>query len=164
MTYQYDVVIDPRKESYCFSFSKHDCYKLATGKCTFDLTDEEYEKKEAKCRRPYNYKARVGYCRGLLVKMGDGGEISATKRTKIHAHRNTCGHMTFSSGQHRSCIAKKNRLPKLHLNELGINEDYICNSCYYESIEEQKPKRFWNIFKKMKKLDDFGIDITDDKL
>ncbi|MGE7840724.1 hypothetical protein ACQKNX_08025 [Lysinibacillus sp. NPDC093712] len=169
MTEKHDVIIDPRKESYCFTFSRHDCYKLATGRCTFELTDEEYEKENAKSNSPYNYhyKARVGYCRGLLEKMRDGGDISATKRTGIYAHSNACGHMTLSSGQHRSCIAKKNQLPKLHLNTLGDNGEYLCRSCYIEKDEAQKQRSFWDNFKRKKKENinkDVPIDITDDKL
>ncbi|MGE6513345.1 hypothetical protein [Lysinibacillus sphaericus] len=165
MTKQSNVIIDPRKESYCFRFSKHDCYKLATGRCTFELTDEEYEQEKSKCKSPYQYEARVGYCRELLEKMRDGGTLSATTSTGINAHRNACGHMTFSDGQHRSCIAKKNKLPKLHLTTLGDNGEYLCRSCYLEKEEEQKPKRFLDIFRKEKKRNfDKPDDITDDKL
>lgn len=167
MTKQLDVIIDPRKESYCFTFSRHDCYKLATGRCTFELTDEEYEQEKAKCNSSYHYEARVGYCRELLEMMRAGGTISATERTGIYAHRNACGHMTFSSGQHRSCIAKKNQLPKLYLNSLGDNEECLCRSCYLEIAETQKQRRFWGIFRGVEKDDinkDIPIDITDDKL
>ncbi|MBG9453696.1 hypothetical protein ABE61_06240 [Lysinibacillus sphaericus] len=107
MTDQLDVIIDPRKESYCFTFIKHDCYKLATGRCTFELTDEEYEQEKANCNSSYHYEARVGYFRELLEKMREGDTISATERTGISAHRNSCGHMTFSDGQHRSCLQRK---------------------------------------------------------
>lgn len=164
---QQDVIIDPRKESYCFTFGIHDCYKLATGRCTFDLTNEEYEKEKIKCNSPYNYEARVGYCRELFEMMQEGGKISATKRTGIYAHRNACGHMTFSQGQHRSCIAKKNQLPKLHLDTLGDNGNYLCRSCNLEKVEAQKERTFWDIFKRKKKYIinvDYPIDITDDKL
>lgn len=167
MTEQLDVIIDPRKESYCFTFSKHDCYKLATGRCTFDLTEEEYEEAKTKCNSPYNYGARVSYCRELSEMMQEGGLISATKRTGIYAHRNACGHMTFSQGQHRSCIAKKNQLPELHIDRLGDNRENLCHSCYLEKDAVQMPKRFWGIFKKSKKhniSENRRIYITDDKL
>jgi len=167
MTEQRDVVIDPRKESYCFLFSRHSCYKLATGRCTFDLTDKEYERKKAKCKRQYDYKARVGYCRELLEMMRDGGSVSATKPTRIYAQRNSCVHMTILQGQHRACIAKKNQLPKLYISTLEDNEGYLCHSCSLEEVAAQKPKKIRYIFRKainryFKR--NMAIDITDDKL
>lgn len=167
MTDQLDVIIDPRKESYCFTFSRHDCYKLATGRCTFELTDIEYQQENDVCDSNYYNEARVGYCRELLEMMREGGTISATTPTGIHAHRNACGHMTFSQGQHRSCIAKKNKLQKLYINRLGDNGEHLCRSCYLEKSEAQKQRSFFDIFKRRKKdgiNKDMQIDITDDRL
>ncbi|MFJ7891383.1 hypothetical protein ACIQYL_25490 [Lysinibacillus xylanilyticus] len=164
MNRQFNVTIDPRKELYCFSFGYGDCYKLATGRCTFELTENEYQQEKAKCDSNYYNEARVGYCRELFEMMKDGGEYSATTPTGIDAHRNACGHITLSQGQHRSCIAKKNQLQKLHIDVLSDNGDCLCSSCYLEKEEVQERKRFWHIFKRSKKNKAVSIYIIDDKL
>ncbi|MBG9730744.1 hypothetical protein ABD87_14670 [Lysinibacillus sphaericus] len=96
--------------------------------------------------------------------MKDGGELSASTPTGIYAHRNACGHTTLSQGQHRSCIAKKNQLQKLHIDMLTDNGDCLCSSCYSEKAETQKQKRFWHKFKRVKKHKVVSTYITDDKL
>lgn len=171
MEEQRKVLIDPTKESYCFTFSNRDCYKLATGRCTFELTDEEYELEKERCNLPYHYEGRVGYCRELYEKMKDGGTLSATSSKGIIAYRNVCGHTEFVDGQHRSCIAKKKKLPELYFDLLGDNKTYLCHSCHREKIEAQKQKKIWYrllyLFNKNKKHNfekDGPIDITDDKL
>jgi len=167
MTEQRDVIIDPRKESYCFTFSKRDCYKLATGRCTFELTEEEYEEEKAKCNYRYHHASRVGYCRELLEKMSDGGTMSATTSTGINGFRNSCGHIAFLNGQHRTCIAKKNNLSKLYFDRLGDSRENLCRSCYFENKKTKKQRSFWSIFKIKKKVidnEDILIYITDDKL
>lgn len=88
------------KTSYCFLIWRRDCYKLATGRCTFELTEDEYQQEKATCDSNYYNEARVGYCRELFEMMKDGGEYSATTSTGIDAHRKACGHITFSQGQH----------------------------------------------------------------
>lgn len=167
MTERHDVIIDPSKESYCFRFSSHDCYKLATGKCTFELSNEEYERERIKDNSPYKYEASVSYCRELLEMMKEGGTLSAITSAGINAERRACGHIQFIDGQHRSCIAKKNRLPKLYFDALKENTGTQCEFCRLENEEVQIQKRFLDMLKNTGKSDiteTVHFNITDEDL
>lgn len=162
MPKQRNIIIDPRKESYSFRFSNHDCYKLATGRCTFELSDEEFVQEKDKCNFPYKYEASVTYCRELLEMMMDGGTMSAGIRAEIKK----CGHIQFNDGQHRSCIAKKNKLPELYFDELDYT-DSLCQSCLLEKEESQRQERILEMLKNTGKNsidEDIHFYITDDKL
>jgi hypothetical protein len=76
-----NVIIDPAKVSFCFSYSEYDCYKLSTGRCTFELSDEEYRQEEAQCKSVWYVENRVGYCRDLLSIMRE--DEAFTSSTQI---------------------------------------------------------------------------------
>ncbi|MFY0520557.1 hypothetical protein ACOMCU_22410 [Lysinibacillus sp. UGB7] len=167
MVQQSNVIIDPTKESYSFRFSNHDCYKLATGRCTFELSDEEFGQEKAKCNSPYMYEASVTYCRELLEMMKVGGSLSATTSTGIRAEIKKCGHIQFNDGQHRSCIAKKNRLPELYFDKLDDDVGSLCQSCRLEKVEAQRQNRFLDMLKNTRKHnieEAIHFYITDEKL
>lgn len=156
-----DIIINPTENKYCFTFSDRDCYKLASGRCTFELSDEEFKLDSAKCLLPFYYGGRVGYCRELYQSMLESDGF--THPTGIRAYKNSCGHIVFLDGQHRTCIAKKKQLEAIMFDYLGNNHKRLCKSCYMEQKEASRKKVF-----KITKQHDFSkdgpIDITDDKL
>lgn len=121
-------MIDPTKFSFNFSFEDSDCYKLLSGRCTFELSEEEYREEMAKCNHPFYFEGRVGYCREIYNSMKKDNAFS--KSTGIRAFRFGCGHIEFSEGQHRACIAQKLNINELFLDYLGDNGEYLCSSCF----------------------------------
>lgn len=111
-------------------------HKLVNEKCTFGLSDEEYLKESTTCNHPHYYEARVGYCRELLEIMKEQYKFS--EPSGIRGFKNSCGHITFSDGQHRSCIAKKNNVSQLMFDYLGDNGAHLCRACYFKMEEEKK--------------------------
>lgn len=157
--------INPSEHTFCFTFGSLDCYKLATGRCTFDLSEEEYNNENDKCNANLNDESRVGYCREIYKSMLE--EDAFSKPTGIWAYKNSCGHITFSDGQHRSCIAKRNGISELHFNYLGDNGERVCPSCYdnrKSNPKESLLKTLLKSFKKEKEDSTKAIDITYEEL
>lgn len=158
-----NITIDPTQHSYFFTFSNRDCYKLATGRCTFELSSEEYATASAACKASHYSEGRVGYCRELLDSMNEDNSFS--KQTGIWGYKNSCGHIGFSDGQHRTCIAKKNNIKELMFDYLGDNGEHLCPPCRSDKEKENQKVSIWNFFRKEKPPVSKGpIDITDDKL
>ena len=122
-----EVLINTARESFFFTFSELDCHKLATGKCTFDLSEEEYTVASRNCTTHHFEESRVGYCREIFDSMNRNNDFE--NRTGISGSRNACGHIGLSDGQHRSCIAKKRSVKKLMFDRLTVNPHHICGAC-----------------------------------
>lgn len=128
------TLIDPRKHSYAFRLGMRDCFKVLTGKCSLSLTEEEY-----KFYQPLTKEFGDGsadYCRTLADQMAEND--SYTEDTGILAHMNECGHISFSDGQHRTCIAKKEGQTELAVT-LTNNEGCICRVCHFKKEEAEAP-------------------------
>lgn len=144
--------IDPAKVSFCFSYSEYDCYKLTTGRCTFELSDEEYILEETKCKSVWYAENRVGYCRDLLNIMKESEAF--TSSTKIRGMQFSCGHISLTDGQHRSCISKMIGAASLFFDNLD-QVNFPCNVCRKPKEENQKKNFFKGFFRKREKKDTF---------
>ncbi|MEK4488037.1 hypothetical protein MHH81_21235 [Psychrobacillus sp. FSL H8-0484] len=146
-----NIIIDPTQHEYCFTLGELDCYKLKTGRCTFELSEQEYEEESSKCGHAHYFEGRVGYCRELLNMMIR--DNAGTENTGIRGFRNSCGHISFSDGQHRSCIAKKNKMNALFFEYLGNNNSSLCGVCSAKEGDSNSKEKFTilNSFKKVKK-------------
>lgn len=160
MTSNENICIDPSNVSFCFSYSELDCYKLSTGKCTFELTDEEYHEEESKCKAIWYSENRVGYCRDLLKIMKENNAF--TSSTQIRGTMFSCGHISLSDGQHRSCISKMTGAASLFFDKLD-QADFPCSVCKKPKEEENILKNF---FRKRERTEDFfyNKDITYEEL
>lgn len=162
------VLNEPSNYSYCFYFSEHDCYKLKTGICSLNLSETEYDEKlKLSTHESNTYAAKVSYCRELADKMKQDANFSSNMG--IRAEKYACGHIAFSDGQHRTCISKRLKFPKLELDKLG-QAPYLCRVCgkkdkkaTIKTIFINKVKEKW--FKKNEY--DFSkgpVDFIDDEL
>ncbi|MCY7768119.1 hypothetical protein [Bacillus inaquosorum] len=113
-------IIDPTKHSFYFNLTRIECYYLRSGKCSLDLTDEEFNmlegeelKKADKCRR-----IAANFIKPNMEEKDSGVDIQT----------NACGHTTFNDGQHRMCICKKSGVTKLKVT-LSDNGNNICKIC-----------------------------------
>ena len=140
-----NVIIDPAKVSFCFSYSEYDCYKLSTGRCTFELSDEEYRQEEAQCKSVWYVENRVDYCRDLLSIMKE--DEAFTSSTQIRGMQFSCGHISLTDGQHRSCISKMIDAASLFFDKLD-QVDFPCNVCRKPNDEPKKKNLFKSFFRK----------------
>ncbi|WP_246141165.1 hypothetical protein [Bacillus marasmi] len=124
--------INPQKYSYAFNLGKYDCFKRLTGKCSLELTDEEYEK-YVPLSKGYS-DGSVDYCREFAEYLKEKNAFE--KDTGIYAVLNDCGHVAFDDGQHRTCIAKKLGIEKLVVSEFSKNP-YECRVCYFKQLKQQ---------------------------
>ena len=158
-----NVSIKPANVSFCFSYSELDCYKLSTGKCTFELSDEEYHEEESKCKSVWYAENRVGYCRDLLYIMKE--EKAFTSSSQIRGTQFSCGHISLTDGQHRSCISKMIGAASLFFDKLD-QVDFPCSVCRKPKEEKKEKSIFKNFFRKREKEDNFfyNKDITYEEL
>ncbi|KKB71978.1 MULTISPECIES: hypothetical protein [Bacillus] len=131
-----DQLINPTKHSFYFRLSERDCYKVRTGRCSLDLSDEEFKSLEGK---EYEYALRCRRLAAHYIKPD-----MHKKHSGIFASINACGHISFSDGQHRMCICKRSGVTKL-LVYLSDNGDYVCHIC------QDKNKKL-TAFEKLKQL------------
>ncbi|KXZ13436.1 hypothetical protein P4T89_05840 [Bacillus nakamurai] len=78
-----DQLINPTKHSFYFRLSEHDCYKVRTGKCSLELSDEKFKALEGK-EREHALKCRrlaANYIKPDMHK----------KHSGISASVNACG-------------------------------------------------------------------------
>lgn len=116
---------DPSIYNYLFNFDNFSCFALQSGKCTFNLTDAEYQ--EFKRLSPAYSLANVGHvehCRQLKKVLEDKA-IELSDYDGIEMSTYACGHTTFIDGQHRSCIAYFHKFDKLLIKK----ETFIDRSC-----------------------------------
>lgn len=158
-----DILINPSDVSFCFSYSELDCYKLSTGRCTFELSDEEYEREEAQCKSVWHAENRVGYCRDLLAIMKE--DEAFTSSTQIRGMQFSCGHISLSDGQHRSCISKTIGAATLFFDKLD-QVDFPCSVCRKPKEENKQDSIFKKFFKRRTNKDNFfyNKDITYEEL
>lgn len=152
-----NVIIKPANVSFCFSYSELDCYKLSTGKCTFELTDEEYHEEESKCKSPWYAENRVGYCRDLFSIMKE--EKAFTTSTQIRGTQFSCEHISLTDGQHRSCISKMTGAASLFFDKLD-QVDFPCSVCQKPKEAKKAKSIFKNLLKKREKTDEFFYNKT----
>ncbi|EML6324616.1 hypothetical protein QCQ60_004934 [Bacillus cereus] len=146
--------INPQEYSYAFELGIYDCFKVRTGICSLQLTDEQYhEIKKRESNQDFS-EGSVDYCRLLAAHMTK--EDWFNKNTNINAYLYNCGHIAFGDGQHRTCIAKKSGKEKLVLNRFETN-DRICRVCYSKEVDSEKSfmGKIMDIFKNKKCNDEF---------
>jgi hypothetical protein len=130
--------INPQNFSYAFCLGPLDCYKIKSGKCSLDLTNEDYESiLEKEGQRSY-LNGSVEYCRELAKHLVDTN--SFTIDTGIRAFKSKCGHVAFGDGQHRTCIARRLNIQCLILEVFKENNEYVCRPCYFDEVKRKKSK------------------------
>lgn len=115
--YKLDNNFNPKGKKFMFRLSKHDCYKISTGKCSHELKD--ISKVESS---PYARECEACYCIDLVNSMQKNGINNEITITKF-----SCGHYVFGDGQHRVCsAAKKGAILPVYIQEGNIE----CYHCY----------------------------------
>ena len=112
--------------------SKHDCFRKLTGKCSLQLTTRQKRRYKFNDKifvkgRYWDYKANsVYYCPLLLKSIIDKG---MQNRVELNPH--SCGHYSFSEGQHRTCVAKTSGIHGIPAN---IHDKWSseCRVCYFK--------------------------------
>lgn len=127
------ITINPQNYTYAFRLGLYDCFKVLTGKCSLEVTDEEYSYYKP-LSESYG-EGSIDYCRNLANHLIKNNLF--IKDTGINAYLNECGHVSFGDGQHRTCIAKKIGITELVLSNFSENEGVICRVC---SLKEQEKK------------------------
>lgn len=121
---------NPRGKEYYYTACNEDfCYKNKNGICSLDLTDEEVKNINRKFdKEDYRYyqENSVSYCREIYESLMKDGQ-----KHLVYLNKGTCGHYTFTDGQHRICIAARKGL-KLDV-QLHIDSEYPCWICMQES-------------------------------
>ncbi|NHN34972.1 ParB N-terminal domain-containing protein [Paenibacillus agricola] len=122
---------DPTKHKYAYNLSKFTCFRKLTGKCSLDLSKDEVARyaviEGVDHRDKYrNHQSHsVHYCRLLAESIKLNG---VTEYVWIHS--SSCGHYSFTWGQHRTCIAKTigiKDIPAL----IGSAWESECRVCYF---------------------------------
>jgi len=112
-----NTTINPNNYDFSFQLGPYDCYKVRTGMCSLNLSPEEVLEVENVERD--NYKAGlVSYCRTMSLCFDDNN---------IVLKMNSCGHISFIDGQHRTCIARRKKMEVL--NCVISNTNRPCPSC-----------------------------------
>ncbi|HHQ8911884.1 hypothetical protein P4K66_15295 [Bacillus anthracis] len=155
--------INPQEYSYAFRLGKYDCFKVRTGICSLDLTDEQYQEIKKREKNLRFSDGSVDYCRLLAAHMIK--EDWFNKNTRINAYLYNCGHVAFGDGQHRTCIAKKLGKEKLVLNVFETN-DMICRVCHFKKVDNNKSfmEKLMDIIKNRKRKDPATYEFIDDEL
>lgn len=137
--------INPNDYSYAFRLSKFDCYKLRTGICSLDLSEEEFNeilKREGK--RAFS-DGSVEYCREFSKYIVENS--IHTIESGIMMHQHSCEHVSFSDGQHRTCISRRMNISNLVCNFTDDRSyNLVCRPCYFEQLKissYNQPKNLW---------------------
>ncbi|KYD11429.1 hypothetical protein B4102_2157 [Heyndrickxia sporothermodurans] len=77
-----------------------------------------------------------------------------------------CGHVSFSDGQHRTCIAKKIGVNSLVVSSFKTNQGYDCRVCYLKNEYNQLSfiQKVWKRMKTDKREDAIQKEFIDDDL
>lgn len=138
------TTINPQEVSFAFRLGEYDCYRTKTGKCSLLLTEEEYieaKHKEINTTEPTE-EGRVDYCRAYSQHLVELDEFNHVEDTfGIRATQYRCGHVSFSDGQHRTCIAKQLGLNSIKLEGFDAVNDFDCMVCGKRN-RETKNKSF----------------------
>lgn len=121
---------NPIGKSFCFRMDKYTCFLRKHGKCSLDLTDDQYEAFSRIDDEIYsdNFqemtdKSSVHYCRALAKDFKSNGI-----NKPIDICNNTCGHYSINFGQHRACIARRVNITAIPVRDYDEN-DGICVHC-----------------------------------
>lgn len=114
--------IDVSPLKFQYRLSAWDCYRLRTGRCSLErpLTEADTDEWVTHDEGAFDY------CRRLYLYMKNNS------MNAIQISARSCGHYSFSDGQHRACIAKRMKLP-IPVNFLS-GAEIICNHCYQKEI------------------------------
>ncbi|ULO04752.1 hypothetical protein H1230_16440 [Paenibacillus sp. 19GGS1-52] len=124
---------NPTSIEFTYMLSKHDCFRKLTGKCSLQLTDSE-KKRYTLAERTlteddtyWDFEANsMYYCPLLLKSIQNKG-----MQNSIEINPHSCGHYSFSSGQHRTCIAKTSGIQNIPANiHKAWNSE--CRVCYFK--------------------------------
>lgn len=153
--------INPREHAFAFRLGMYDCFKVLTGKCSLEISEEEYNYYKP-LTKSYG-DGSVDYCIKFANHMAEN-ELY-TKDTGIVAHEYDCGHIAFSDGQHRTCIAKKKGFEMLPVT-LKKNDGYICRVCHFKNKEKDASflTRFIKKSKSNRKEELIHLEFIDDEL
>lgn len=113
--------VNPSNLKFSTSFSKDECYKELTGKCSLD----EYKPAE-KIERVPGKRSSKEYCPHLSLTIDTTLEDDPIEIIDFE-----CGHYGIQCGRHRICISKKYNL----CIPVDISkEEGICPACKGEEI------------------------------
>lgn len=126
-------MFDPTQHEFSYMLSKYDCFRKLTGHCSIGLNEHElikYSNLEKPLRINEEYHERkensVHYCRLLLKSIKQKGMQSS-----VDLNPNSCGHFSFSDGQHRTCVAKEAGIRNIPVNFQEAWESE-CRVCYFK--------------------------------
>lgn len=88
---------DASGKIFQFRLSKHDCYRLLSGKCSVNHIGSQIESDKL------GFENRIDYCRSLAKSLSEEGVTD--KRSPVMIIKNSCGHYSIENGQHRLCAA-----------------------------------------------------------
>lgn len=109
-------VINPSLEQFTFEFTKNECYKLRTGKCSLEMNVD--------LRRYSSVQDNEKeYCPHLYQLMMEGGRIVKDPQLA----RCGCGHFIINDGRHRLCIAQQKNMNILVEISAGLK---TCLNCH----------------------------------
>lgn len=116
---------NPKGKEYYYTECNEDfCYKNKNGICSLDLTEEDVKNIGIE-EDIYSYENKVNYCRDIYKSL-----IREGQKQLVYLNQGTCGHYTFTDGQHRVCIAARKGL-KLNV-QVYIDRD-LCSICSQEN-------------------------------
>ncbi|MDG0875187.1 hypothetical protein L5D93_23295 [Paenibacillus thiaminolyticus] len=114
------ATIKPKDHKFLFLLVEGTCYHLKNGRCSLSLTDDEISKITDNSLGGRN---SIDYCRNIYRSL----KIKQKKPVKLTRYQ--CGHIEFTDGQHRTCIAKHTDIDTL--SAIVATENDNCNECKY---------------------------------
>ncbi|MCM3268613.1 hypothetical protein M3691_07440 [Paenibacillus elgii] len=103
--------IFPMKNKFMFMLNSGTCFKHKFGICSLLLDESEASQYPDDQKR-----SSVKYCRELAKSFREHGQKELVKLFKFD-----CGHLGFTDGQHRTCIAKQLNLSiEANIDDAGM--------------------------------------------
>lgn len=118
-------IINPKGLQFAYGFTKDECYKISTGKCSLkEPFDQTVHKKISK------NKADKSYCQRLYVALVK----DKVYFKDISIHKTGCGHYDFTNGRHRVCISQSKGLNFEGEISKGLS---LCIDCENQRVPKQ---------------------------
>ncbi|UOR14100.1 hypothetical protein [Halobacillus amylolyticus] len=148
--------VNPTENNFSYRLGQYDCYALRKGVCSLYLSEEEAQKvkeKEGHCIGESN----VMFCRDLAKSLLNKDYFNTPRFQEevmsIKMHIRSCGHYTFTDGQHRTCIAKHLNISSIfaEVEKSEWSHEFQCPACYQKEEQEIENRKLVNKIKNMAK-------------
>jgi hypothetical protein len=113
------TIIQPATMTFLYRLSHKECNKKLTGECSL-------ERETPDRTHDVGDEADYDYCPEMLERMTGQLADLISRNYPITLVKHSCGHYSFSDGQHRTCIAQRKGL---EVAAVILPDNEVCDYC-----------------------------------